>query len=378
MIKIGTILKRSWHILWNYRVLWIFGFLLALTTGSRGGGNSGGGSNRPDSNGEGFEGFQGFHGTLPPDAPAPLREFVEWFSRNVVPMFEHPEQYIGTFVTIGLVLLLIFLVIGLLTSLVRYPSETAVIRMVDEYETTGNKVSFREGWKLGWNRRAFRLWVIDLILSIPVMLFVLLILGAGLIVYSSVSTTFQVTNVTGVVAAIGLVFLSLFIMIIAAIFLGLVRNFFSRAAAIEGLGVKESLGLGWNLFKRNWKSAGLMWLVMVGIGIVFGIAAMIVFFLLIPAYLILLLPAGLVAALPGLIAYGITSIFTAGPLAWIIALVVAIPFFFTVLFAPLFLVDGWYKIYESNVWTLTYREIKALESSDTQNLINTTIETPQS
>lgn len=361
MIKIGNILKRSWHILWNYRVLWIFGILLALTTGSRGSGNGGSSSsNRPQTTGNGFEGFQGFHGTLPPDAPAPMREVFQWFTQNVVPMFEHPEQYIGTFVTIGLVLLLICLVFGLLTSLVRYPSETAVIRMVDDYETTGTKVSFREGWKLGWNRRAFRLWVIDLILSIPVMLFVLLLLGAGLIVYASVSTTFQVTNVAGVVAAIGLAFLSLFIMIIAAIFLGLVRNFFSRVAAIEGLGVKDSLRQGWDMFKRNWKSAGLMWLVMVGIGIVFGIAAMIIFFLLIPAYLIMLLPAGLVAALPGLIAYAISSIFTGSPVTWIIALVVAVPFFFTVLFAPLFLVDGWYKIYESNVWTLTYREIKAL------------------
>jgi len=379
MIKIGNILKRSWHILWNYRVLWIFGILLALTTGGRGGGNGGGNSsNRPQSTGNGFEGFQGFHGTLPPDAPAPLRELVDWFTQNVVPMFEHPEQYIGTFVTIGLVLLLICVIVSLLAAMVRYPSETAAIRMVDEYETTGNKVGFREGWKLGWNRRAFRLWVIDLILSIPVMLFVLLLLGAGLIVYASVSTTFQVTNVAGVVAAIGLAFLSLFIMIIAAIFLGLVRNFFSRAAAIEGLGVKDSLRQGWTMFKRNWKSAGLMWLVMVGIGIVVGIATMIIFFLLIPAYLILLLPAGLVAALPGLIAYAISSIFTGSPLTWIIALLVAIPFFFTVLFAPLFLVDGWYKIYESNVWTLTYREIKAMELTDAKNIMDVEVETPQS
>ena len=28
------ILKRAWHILWQYRVLWVFGFILALTTAS--------------------------------------------------------------------------------------------------------------------------------------------------------------------------------------------------------------------------------------------------------------------------------------------------------------------------------------------------------
>jgi hypothetical protein len=28
------ILKRAWHIVWNYRALWVFGILLALTAGS--------------------------------------------------------------------------------------------------------------------------------------------------------------------------------------------------------------------------------------------------------------------------------------------------------------------------------------------------------
>ena len=56
------------------------------------------------------------------------------------------------------------------------------------------------------------------------------------------------------------------------------------------------------------------------------------------------------------------SIFTAGPLAWIIAAIAALPFFFTTVFSPMLLVGGWYRIYTSNVWTLTYREIQALES----------------
>ena len=33
MFDIKKILKRSWHILWNYRMLWVFGFILALTVG---------------------------------------------------------------------------------------------------------------------------------------------------------------------------------------------------------------------------------------------------------------------------------------------------------------------------------------------------------
>ena len=105
-----------------------------------------------------------------------------------------------------------------------------------------------------------------------------------------------------------------------------------------------------------------MWLVMLGIGIGYGIVGMILFFLLIPAYLILILPAALVAAIPAAIALGITSIFASGPLAWIVAALVAVPFFLMIAFAPLTLVSGWFHIFTSSVWTLTYREIKALEA----------------
>jgi hypothetical protein len=356
MINIGKILKRSWYILWNYRILWIFGVLLALTTGGGSSGNSG--SNSRSSQGDG----NGFPRGIPENAPQWMHDLGQWFTQNVVPMFTHPEQYISTFVTIGIVLFLIVVVCSVLTALVRYPTETAVMRMVDEFENSGSKVGFRQGWKLGWTRRAFRLWLIDLILSIPVLLFVLLLISAGLIVFASLSSTFQIVNGVGVVAAIGLAFLSIFLMIVVGVFLSLLRNFFARAAALDDLGVRASLKYGWAMFKRNWKSAGLMWLVMIGIGIAFGVLGIIAFFLLIPLYLVLLIPAGLVAALPALIAYGIATIFTGSPLTWIIALVVAIPLFFTILFFPMVVVDGLYKIYGSNVWTLTYREIKALEN----------------
>ena len=146
------------------------------------------------------------------------------------------------------------------------------------------------------------------------------------------------------------------------VLLGLLRQFFVRAAALENNRIGDSFRKGWEMFKRNWKSAALMWLIMLGIGIASGIVMLIVFFLLIPAYLVLLLPAAIVAAIPGLAVFGITSIFAGGPLAWILGLIAAVPFFFVVVFAPMGLVSGWYMIYESNVWTLTYREMIAMES----------------
>jgi hypothetical protein len=356
MISIGRILRRSWYILWHYRVLWVLGFLLALTIGWNSGNNGGNPQVRQNIP------INNLPYVLPDNAPQWMHQLSQWFTQNVQPLVTHPQQYVGTIVMIVVLFLLVVLILGALAAVVRYPAETAVMRMVDEYEQSGNKLSFRQGWRLGWTRRAFRLWLIDLILAIPVLVFVALIALAGLIVYFSVSSTFQVTNTTGVVAAIGLGFLSIFFLLVTAVFLTLLRNFFARAVALDGVGVNAALRSGWAMFRRNWKSAGLMWLVTVGIWIAVGILGLVVFFLLIPTYLVMLIPAALVAALPALIAFGITRIFAGGPLTWIIALLAALPFFFVILFAPLLLVVGWYRIYESNIWTLTYREIKALES----------------
>lgn len=361
MIDFGKILKRSFEILWNYKVLWVFGLLLALTTGGGGGNGGGNSSSRYDfdqeNDGNGFRGFD-----FGPADPA-MGDFGRWLEQDVVPLFTQPEQHIGTFIWIGAAFFLLIVIISVLVALIRYPSETAVMRMVDEYEQTGAKMGFRQGWKLGWSRRAFRLWLIDLIISLPGLLFVLILLGAGILVFSSI----QDASPGRLFASLGaslIFFIPFFLVfVVLMIFLGLLRNFFARAAALEEAGVGASFRRGWGMFKQNWKSVGLMWLILLGIGILYGIAAILAFFLLIPAYIILVVPAVIVAAIPGLIALGIASLFTTSPLTWIIAALAALPFFLTVVFAPLALLQGWYLVYDSNVWTLTYQELVHLEET---------------
>ncbi|HVM71824.1 MAG TPA: hypothetical protein VMT91_08700 [Anaerolineales bacterium] len=358
MIDIGKILKRAWHILWNYRILWIFGILLAITSGGSGGGNSGsGGSSGSNYNANG-NANPGINWNSSPF----LRSLYTWFQQNIEPLILHPAQYIATFVWIGIALLLLFIVIGVVMALVRYPTETAVIRMVNEYEATGQKVGFRQGWKLGWNRRAFRIWVIDLIVSIPGFLLLAVLGGLAFLAYLGVRGGTGAALAGSLITTIGCAFLFILAFIVFAVMLSLLRQFFTRFVALEDAGIGEAFRKGWNMFKRNWKSAGLMWLVMVGLGIGFGIAGVIVFFLLIPTYIVLAIPAVIVAIIPGLAVFGITSIFASGPLAWILGVLAALPFFFLIAFAPLSVISGWFKIFDSSVWTLTFREIQALEN----------------
>lgn len=356
MINIGKILKQSWKILWNYRVLWLFGILLAIT----GAGNAG--SNPFNYSLGGNRGTTPSSGYNPNFQPGPfMRALNDWFIQNVNPVFDHPNQHIATLIWLGVGFVLFILAIGVITSILRYVSETAAIRMVDEYEQSGAKVGFKQGWKLGWNRRAFRMWVIDLIISLPVVVFLAVLLLLGLLAYFTVVPGNNTLAAAGIITAIGCAFLFIFVFIVLMVFLGLLRQFFVRSAALEGTGISESFRNGWTLFKSNWKSGALMWLVMIGINIGYGILGTILFFLLIPLYVILVIPALIVAAVPAAIAGGLTLLFGGGPVSWLVAGVVALPFFFAVALLPLTVIGSWFTIYTTNVWTLTYREMKALE-----------------
>jgi hypothetical protein len=351
MIDIGKILKRAWFILWNYKILWIFGVFLALTTG---GTSSGGGS------GSGYR-FSNTQNNNTNFNPGPFWTSVnDWFQLNIKPLFTQPIAHLSTFIWIGVALLLLCVVVGILMAFLRYTSETAVIRMVDDYEQSGVKLGFRQGWKLGWSRRAFRLWLIDLIISLPVIVFMLFLGLLGLWVYFSVRNG-GVPGVAGSIAAFGCFFLFVILLVIVMIALALLRPFFARSATLEDLGVGASFRRGWQMVRANWKSAALLWLVVVGLSIGYGIVSIILVIMLIPVFIITGTAGLIVAAIPALAAFGVASFFASGPLIWIIAAFIALPFFLVITFSPLLLVGGWAEIFISSLWTLAYREMKALE-----------------
>jgi hypothetical protein len=104
-----------------------------------------------------------------------------------------------------------------------------------------------------------------------------------------------------------------------------------------------------------------------GIGIGWGIATLILFFLLIPLYLFMIIPALVIVGLPGLVIFGLASLFLAQPLAVLTALILVLPPFFLIVFSPLVLLGAWEQVFLSSLWTLTYREIMALESVNLTN-----------
>jgi hypothetical protein len=355
MIDIGKILKRSLRILWDYKVLWIFGFLLALTMGNGGGGNSGSSYqfSQNDTN--------NYNPNNYPTGPY-WNEFNSWMQSHVAPLFLYPERYISTFIWIGVIILTVILIFAAINALIRYPSETAVLRMVNDYEQTGTKVGFKQGWKLGWSRAAFRIWLVDLVIGIPAFVFVMVILGAGVIFFINAVSGYEAAALASLFG--GMICFIPFILVFAAFMaaIGVLRQFIVRKAALEDMTFGESFRKGWTMFKRNLGGAALMWLVMLGIGIAIGIVMVIAIIILIPAYILTAIVGVIVAAIPGLAAFGIASLFGGKILAIIIGVLVAMPFFVIVLSSPALFLSGLVNIYSSSVWTLTYREMKARET----------------
>jgi hypothetical protein len=266
-------------------------------------------------------------------------------------------------IAVAITLVVVILILSSVIAILHYVAETATIRMVDEYEQTDVKVGFRQGWKYGWSRASWRLFLINFVTHIPALiLFVILGLAAWWIISTALNGT-ESALINSLVAGIGLSFLSIFITVILMVVLLLLRDFAWRMVILEGTGVMESLKLATSLAKRNWKSVGLMWLVMIGVRIVWAIAFFILIFPLLIVSILTAVGGVLAAIVPTLLTAGVASLFSAPDYwPWIFALIIGLPFFFVVAFSPIFLVSGRGQIYQSSVWTLTYRELKALEA----------------
>lgn len=357
------ILKRAWHILWSYRALWVFGLILALTAAGSSGGS--GGNNGARFSGDGNN--QSYEAPLPEnwreDMGKAFAEAGKEFSRILedgLPSLGISRGELTALMWISAIFILTMLIIGIVMAIARYVSETAVIKMVDEFEATETKMTVQQGFRLGWSRTSWRLFLINLIVHLPVILYMALLVVVGFVIYTMVTGRSEPFAVAGTVGLIGIVVLITLAIMLVTIVLLLLRHFFWRVCALEDLGVGESLRRGFALVRENWKNVGLMWLIMIGLGIVWIFVSILAVILTIPVVLVTSVIAAVVAAIPGLLLVGLFSLFLSGYVPWIVAGIFILPLFFVIAFSPWVLLTAWQQVYISTVWTLTYREIKAL------------------
>jgi hypothetical protein len=367
MLDITKILKRSWNILWNYRMLWVFGFILAMTVGGNSFGNRGGGSSSSANNDQNqpgqhrpFDGWQGLQGdTIKEKMNDGLRQAGAAINKLEA---QYPvEFHMG--IAVAITALVVIVILSIIGAVLRYVAETSTIRMVNEYEQSSLKVGFRQGWKYGWSSASWRLFLINFVVHIPVMLLFILLGLVGWWIISNALHGVESTLITSLIAGVGLSFIAILVTVVLMVVLNLLRDIAWRFTVLENADPMESLRLAANLVRRNWKSAGLMWLVMVGIKIAWGLAFLILIFPLLLISIVTAVGGVVAASVPALLTAGISSLLSAPDYwPWIFALVIGFPLFAVVAFSPILFVNGLGLTYESSVWTLTYRELKALET----------------
>jgi len=224
--------------------------------------------------------------------------------------------------------------------------------------------------RLGWSRVAGKLFLIDLCLALVGflafgMLFALATSPLFLLGLESVAES--VTSVIGI-SLFALVGLSLFVFLvfIAAAILSITRPVMHQACAVDGLSVGASIRQAFHLLRTRFGGVMVTWLVWFAVRLVWAFALIPVVILLSPVLLLSMLVGIAVGAVPALLAAGIASQFVSAIFAWLIGVVVGLPLFLVVTFAPINFLSGLVEVFKSSFWTLSYREFRPVVSSASQ------------
>lgn len=309
------LIKRAARLTWRYKVLWILGILLALSGGS-GGGNSL--TYTFNGNGNG--------------AAAPM-----WPNWN----FPDPGVIAG-FVLLCCCLLAVLVVV---LTIVQYVARTGLYRAVDQIEATGAGLTWREGLRLGWSNRAFRMFLLDLIVGIAVFLAAMLLLLVAAAPLLLLIFDNQALRIFGIAATLGLELLVILMIIAAAVIISVLQQFWRRQIALDDRSVGEALSLGAEMVRRKAGDVAIFWVLMAIVAVLFGIV-------LIPVAIGLGL---LGAAIGGGLGYAVYSLFDS--VGW--AVLLGLPLFLLIVSLPLLLIQGVYLVFESSAWTLAYREVRS-------------------
>ncbi len=314
-----ALVKRAFAITRRYRVLWLFGILVALTSGGSGGGSGNGLSYSFQD-----QDLRRWGVTLPPELA------------NL-----DPGRYIGWIVLCcGLLLIL-----GVAALIVSYVARTALYRSVNQIEATGAPPTWREGFRLGWSQRTFRLFLLELIVGVAFLLAAAVVLGLGFSPLLLLLIGNDVANGIGIALTVVLVLLVVLVLIIAVILLSVLGQFWSREIALRDRSIGEALTAGIALVRGRLKDVGVMWLLLAGIAIGFSIV-------ILPVALALVVIGGGLGFAVGYGVYAATNAIAP-------AVISGLPILLLLVGVPLTFISGLYETFSSSAWTLAYREVVA-------------------
>jgi hypothetical protein len=363
------IIKKSWNLVWRYRALWLFGFLLALTVNntfwlaSLWDNEEGAVENRVIISNTMTIKMPGQGLTIdfrPPGGPVIRIEGLEpgWY-RDLSKDARLSDVW-ALLITIGIVVLISVI----LSILFRYTSQAALIRMVDENERVDKMTAIGRGLRLGWSRVAGKLFLIDLLLTLAVILVFSLLFTLAISPFFIFALEGASENVALVVIVILLSLAGLLLFtslaIAVAFLLSILRPVMYQACGVDGLGVWASIRQGFILLKTRFNQVIVTWHLWLAVKVGWAIAIIPVMIILSPLMLLTTLIGIVIGGVPALLATGVASLFVDPVFAWIIGAIFGLPFFLLETLAPIFFLSGLVEVFKSSFWTLSYREFRTL------------------
>jgi len=340
------ILKRAWQIVSKYHALLWIGIVLVLAGGALGASS---GSGAPSGSTSAWRTGSPDFGP-PPGLPPELYDVPTWAEVRdwVVPV-------LTVVLIVVAVLVLLGIAIGLVKLVLRWMTRSSLIQMVHGYEETGEKVSFRAGFKMGWSRSALRLFLLELMLTLLVALPAIAIIGSLVVVATVAFAASTPQIVLGIVASLAVIPIAL-LGIAVGIVLNPISQLAYRAVVIEDLGPWQALKRTLGLVRRHLGPTVLQALIVFGMRIAWWLVRVVVGVVLAIGVLIL-------GVLPALVVGGLIGWLVNVPLGIILGLLILLPVALVVTAVPNLALNTLGTVYHSTVWTLTYRELLVLDEA---------------
>ncbi|MCU0522664.1 MAG: hypothetical protein MUF84_18480 [Anaerolineae bacterium] len=356
-MNLSEIVAKAWHTTWTYRALWIVGMVLALAT------SAGAPFALLDRDDDPSRVWQGVTVTT---LPGETVGQAFWRALGVASreanraLSELLQDTLGIRARVSFWVVLAGLLVVVLAAIVvgktaRYVSEAALIRMAGTHERTGKRLTLWQGARLGWSRRTWHLFLIDLLVDLVACGAVLALFGGILAplplwVDGSEPVIFTFAFITGGLALVAMAAVS-----VGAVYVLVTKRLAHRACALEGQGVLDAIRWGWRGARQHLTDVGLLWMISAAVHVGWAIA--------IGPAILLLMGSGLIAGgLPGVAAGRLVGLVDSGSTAVLVGLAIGSLLFLAVVTGPLLLLTGLREVFLSTLWTLAYGALRGVES----------------
>jgi len=304
----GEVLKKSWNIIWKFKVLWIFGLLASC------GRNAGGGGG-----GQSFN-FRTTPGTFSNQNPFPrLQPFLE----RIQNFFAQIPIWVYILVILAV---LIWIVIVIFISTI---GRIGLVRGAWLVDAGAERLSFGQLWGEGLHY-FWRIFLLDL-------LFLIIGIAIAVIIFVPAALIAAVTFGIGLICLLPLICL----LIPLSWFISVLLEQSIVAILGEDRGVVDGLARGWDVIKTNFGPMFVMALIILIGNLILGLI------IALPA-LIILIP--LMGGIIGGALSGNLHIFGSGMIIGIILLICV--------YGPIaYILESIVQTYVSTAWTLTFRRL---------------------